>query len=212
MTKRILGSVLFLAVVSVALGQHDYFHRPSSFAGTTLLTLSAFDEVRKDMQVSPEIISREDGLLLNLQREFDDLLQRSKGNYSSLRPAIDKLNARYDFECLKLFTSEQTKMLKEQFVQFNGGKSITNPVIARDLGISDEQKDQIAEVQSSNSQKSREVYKTSPSQKEIQRLRDQLDDELKNRLEALLDESQHEKYLKLRGPNPSLRVIKIKNS
>ena len=199
--RRTFLVLITVAAATTAVAQVDYFHRPSPFAGKTLLTLSVFDEVRAELKTTPELNSREDGLLVDLQKEFDQALKDAplKGGFSAVAPEIEKMNAKYDVECLKLFSVEQAKRLKQLFLQFNGGNSLTNTVISGDLTITDEEKARFKEAQDANAKKVKDAYLHSLPPDELHKLLANLQAELKATLEAVLTPDQQTKYKAMQG-------------
>lgn len=196
---RALCVFMVLFAVAISYGQQDMFHRPSPFAGTSILTLAVFDEVRVELKTTPEIQSQEDGLLVNLQRDFQESVRLAKGDLAIQRPAIAKINDRYDEECLKLFTADQAKRLKQLFVQYNGGNAITNGVIAKDLAITDEQKAKIQQLQDDSTKAVRGLFDQGLSAAEMRDERSKLREKLKNDLEKLLSVEQLARYKAMFG-------------
>ena len=196
---RLLGIVVCFAGAAMSRAQQDMFHRPSPFAGTSILTLAVFDEVRLELKTSPEVNAKEDGLLVNLQRDVQESMRTGKGDLAAQRPAIAKINDKFDDECLKLLSDEQAKRLKQLFVQYNGGNAITNGIIARDLVITDEEKVKIQQLQDESTKKVRGLFDQGLSPAEMRDERAKLREQLKTDLEKVLSIEQLAKFKAMVG-------------
>ena len=196
---RLLGIVVCFAGAAMSRAQQDMFHRPSPFAGTSILTLALFDEVRAELKTSPELNAKEDGLLMNLQRDVQESMRTGVGDLAAQRPAIAKINDKYDEECLKLLTEDQANRLKQLFVQFNGGNAITNGVIAKELVITDEEKAKIQQLQDESTKKVRALFDQVLTPPEMREERAKLREQLKADLEKVLAVEQLAKFKAMFG-------------
>jgi hypothetical protein len=197
--KRAILLLTMLSAVCVAAAQQDFFHRPSPFAGRTLLTLSLFEEVRTELKTAPEINSQEDGLLTKVQGEMQEAFQSANGDFAAMRQTVDKVNAKYDEELIKLLSTDQVKRLKELFVQFNGGSAIAAAAIAKDLVITDEQKAKIKQAQDENQKKVMDLFQSGGGPEDNRKDLEKLQDELKATLEKLLTDDQKTKFKEMHG-------------
>lgn len=193
MLKRFIWTLTLVALAGVASAQGDFFHRPSPLAGRTLLTLSLFDEVRTELKTTPEVNGKEDDLLTKLQPEIGEAVQGGNGDFASIRPLIDKVNAKYDDEVIKLLSADQVTRLKQLFVQYNGNSSVTTPVIAKDLGITDDQKKQIDKIQADQAPKMMEAFQSGAEA--MKKLRD----EFAANVEKVLTDDQKKKLKDMAG-------------
>ena len=197
--KRILCVLMFTAVAAMAAAQQDFFHRPSPRAGRTLLTLSLFEEVRAELKTNDEFSAKTDGLLEKLQGEMQETFQKAIGDASSIWPSMEKLNAKYDEEIVKLLSVDQVARLKQLFIQFNGAAAITNPLISRDLEITDDQKAKIKTLQEQNVKRIAESFTNGDGPKDRQETMAKLQDDLNTALEHLLSEGQKAKFKTMVG-------------
>ena len=198
MLKRLLLILSAVAVAGSASAQ-DFFHRPSPIAGRTLLTISLFEEVRAELKTTTDENSKVDALLEKLQGEIQEAISGANGDFSSVQGTIEKINAKYDDECLKILTADQGTRLKQIFVQFNGAGSITNTIVAKDLAITDEQKPKIKKIQDDQRQKMMETFQQGGSPEEAQKAFKKLQDDLAASLEKVLTDDQKAKLKDLAG-------------
>ncbi len=188
-----------LSSVCLAAAQQDFFHRPSPFAGKTLLTLSLFEEVRAELKTTPEIHSQEDGLLSKIQRELQEALQGAGSDFAGMRATIEKINVNYDDEFVKLLSADQVKRLKQLYVQFNGGNALAYPLVAKALVITDEQKAKIKKTQEENQKQVMELFQSGGGPQDNRKDLEKLQTELKSNLEKLLTDDQKAKFKEMQG-------------
>lgn len=199
MIKRILCVLLLTLVAALATAQPDLFHRPGFLAGRTMLTLSLFDEVRTELKTPADFNGKSDALLEKYSSEVQDVVQNSGGDFTAIRPQIEKLNAQYDDEVVKLLTSDQVSRLKQLFIQYNGANAITNPLISKDLGITDDQKAKIKTVQEDNFKKTAEVFQGGGSPEDNRTALAKLQEDLKTALANVLTDDQKKKFEDMKG-------------
>ena len=199
MIKRILLVLSLTLAAALAMAQPDFYHRPGFLAGRTVLTLALFEEVQTELKTPADFKEKSEAQLTKMQGEIQELFQNAGGDFASIRPAIDKVNAKYDEETFKLLTADQGKRLKELFVQYNGAAAISHPVISKDLGITDEQKTKIKDAQDANSKKLIESFGGGGSPEEARKTIEKLQDDLKADLEKLLTDEQKAKLKELQG-------------
>jgi len=199
MLKRSFWILTFVAGAALASAQGDFFHRPSPFAGRTMVTLSLFEEVRTELKTTPEVNSKVDGLLEKIQADIQEAFQSGGGDFNAMRPTIEKINAKYDDQCIKLLTADQATRLKQLFIQYNGASSITQPVISKDLGITDDQKTKIKAAQDDNFKKMGELMQGGGSPEDNAKPMAKLQDDLKDSLEKILTDEQRTKFKTMQG-------------
>jgi len=199
MIKRIFLVTLLAAVAAVASAQADFFHRPSPLAGRTMLTLSLFEEVKAELKTNTEFNGKVDGLLEKLQAEMQEVFQNANGDFSSIRPAMEKINAKYDEEVAKLLSADQVSRLKQLFIQFNGEAAIPNAAISKDLEITDDQKAKIKQAQDENGKKLMEGFQNGDSPEDRQKNMVKLQDEFKATIGKLLTDDQRAKFKTMQG-------------
>jgi len=199
MIKRILLVLSLTFAAALAMAQQDFYHRPGFLAGRTVLTLALFEEVQTELKTPADFKQKSEALLGKMQGEIQELFQNAGGDFSSIRPAIEKVNAKYDDETFKLLTAEQVKRIKELFIQFNGAAAVPHPAIAKDLGITEDQKTKIKAAQDDNGRKLMESFGSGGSPEEARKTIEKLQNDLKAEIEKLLTEEQKTKFKEMQG-------------
>jgi hypothetical protein len=198
MLKRFLLAVAATMLAGAAVAQPDFFHRPSPFAGRTILTLELFDEVRTELKTTPDANKKVDGMLEGLQSEIMDAFQGANGDFGAAQEAVEKINAKYDDQCLAALTPDQDARLKQLFIQFNGASAVTQPLISKDLAITDDQKAQIKKLQADQRQKMMDAAQGGgpPDPATMQKMRD----DMNASIDKVLTDDQKSKLKDLQGP------------
>ncbi len=199
MIKRILLVLSFTLAAALAMAQPDFYHRPGFLAGRTVLTLALFDEVQTELKTPADFKEKSEALLTKMQGEIQELFQNASGDFGSIRPAIDKVNAKYDEEAFKLLTVDQVKRIKELFIQFNGAAAVPHAAISKDLGVTDDQMTKIKAAQDANTKKLIESFGNGGSPEEGRKAIEKLQDELKADIDKLLTDEQKAKFKDMQG-------------
>ncbi len=195
MLKRLPITLAFIAVAAMAAAQFDIDHRPSPFAGRSLLTLALFDEVRTELKTTAELNSKIDGVLEKMNGERQDLFQNAGGDFDSLRPAMEKLNIKWDDEVVKLFTPDQVTRLKQLFIQYNGALALQDSGTQKDLALTDNQKAQVKKASDDFYAKMREQFSSGFDPDALAKLTD----DLKTALDKVLTDDQRTKFKAMGG-------------
>lgn len=197
MFKRILLVLAISALAGVAAAQ-DFFHRPSPFAGRTMLTLALFEEVRTELKTTPDENKKVDDLVGKLGGDIQEAFSNANGDFQAMQGEIEKINAKYDDEVVKALTEDQAKRLKQLFVQYNGAGSITQTSISKDLAITDDQKAKIKKLQDDQRQKMMDAFQGG-SPEDAQKTIKKLNDDLRADLAKVLTDDQNKKLKEMEG-------------
>jgi len=204
--KRILWVALLSTLMSVASAQ-DFYRRPSPFAGRTILTLALFEEVRAELKTTPENNKAIDDMVGKLGGEIQDAFQNSGGDFGAMAAAIDKINAKYDEDGLKLLSAEQGVRLKQLFVQYNGASALGNPIIAKDLAVTDEQQGKIKALRDDQRQKMMGLFQQGASQDEMVKSLQKIQEELNAGIEKVLTDEQRKSLKDAEGAKFEFKVV-----
>jgi hypothetical protein len=206
---RLFWILTIVAFAAIASAQGDFLRRPSPFAGRTMLTLALFEEVRTELKTTSDVNSKIDGLVDKLQAELQDTFQGANGDFDAIRPAIDKINAKYDDECAKILTADQNSRLKQLFIQYNGAMAIMNPAVSTDLAITEDQKTKIKAAQDDNNKKMRDAFANGGGQDEAQQTFAKLQDDLKATLDKILTDDQRAKFKTMQGAKFEFKKVTV---
>jgi hypothetical protein len=111
----------------------------------------------------------------------------------------EAINAKYDDEVVKLLTPDQLTRLKQLFIQFNGGNAIANPIIEKDLGVTDDQKAKIKQVQADSGKKMMDLFSSGGSPEDNMKAMQKLQEDQKGDLEKVLTDDQKAKFKTMQG-------------
>jgi len=192
MLKRFL-LVLALAAVGASAYSQDFFHRPSPLAGRTLLTISLFEEVRTEIKSTDDQNKKADALLEKMSADIQEAV--GGGDPATIRPAIEKANAKYDEEVLKIYKDDQVKRLKELYLQYNGNAAIQNAAYAKDVKLTDDQKTQLKKLQDEQFQKTMEAFQNGDFQTALPKLQE----DFNKSIEKMLTDDQKKKIKDMTG-------------
>ncbi len=205
--KRFFVILAVTGLAAIAAAQFDMDHRPSPFAGRTFLTLSLFEEVRPELKTTADLNSKIDALHEKMDGERSEAFQGGGGgDFDAIRVTIEKINTKYDDEVLKLFSADQVTRLKQLFIQFNGAVAIANPLISKDLAMTDDQKAKIKAAQDDQSKKMRDLFANGPPEdgpKAFQKLQD----DFKAALDKILTDDQRTKFKAMEGAKFEFKKI-----
>jgi Spy/CpxP family protein refolding chaperone len=114
------------------------------------LALLQRDDVQTDLALTGDQKSKLQTLLQNLQDKRREIMQEARdngGDFNSVRDQLTKLQDGAEKQANEILTPAQQKRVKEIGIQVDGNRSILRAEIQKDLGITDEQKKKIADIQ-----------------------------------------------------------------
>ena len=195
MMKRIF---LIAIVMGAAMAAHaqDFYHRPSFLAGRTLLTLSLFEEVQTEIKMTPDEITKSNDLLAKMTGEVQDAFQNGGGDFTAMRPIIEKINVKYDDQLTAGLTADQNTRLKQLFIQYNGGGAIANQTVEKDLALTDDQKAKVKAAQEDNFTKMTAQFSGGAPDPDAMK---KLQDDLGTALAKILTDDQKTKFQAMQG-------------
>ncbi len=127
--------------------------------------------VQKELKLDESQISKVNVLADDLrtkQREamqgFQDLSpeeRRAKG-----AEVNQKMNAEVDKALVEIFKPEQTKRFRQIRLQVGGADAFTNPTVASEIKLNDDQKGKIKDILSSQQSKMQEIFQTAQDDRE----------------------------------------------
>ena len=172
--KRIFVAVCFAALAAVSVSQTRTqrgfrWRTPSVIAGNPTVLLDR-DDVRSDLRLSDDQRVKLDELRFHLMGEIRTLFANRTPPSDTVDPAQQQEEIdtrRKQFQALakegadkaqKVLTAAQRKRLQEIAVQLTGNSAALNPEIQKDLSLSSDQKDKIADLAQKASTATRTAY------------------------------------------------------
>ena len=138
-----------------------------------IVSLASNEAVQKDLGLSGDVVSKlntlNDDYRAARTKEYETagIDFQSFGNLSDderrkvtakMNDVNTKLNEESTPKLKELLSADQVKRLKQIRVQEQGGESLTDPDVAAELALTDDQKKKVAEVQADYSRKQRELF------------------------------------------------------
>ena len=205
--------VLTLAVATAGAQQQKGRGFGGGFGGGQqggLTNIAANEAVQKELGVSGDVTSK----LTALRDDYRAAQQKEyqtagidPQNFQNLTPeqrqkmtAIGaKLNDEFTGKIKELVSADQLKRLKQIQIQVQGSAALTNPDVATELKISDDQRKQLIELGTEFGRKQRELFTGGGSFQENAGKMRELATERDNKALALLNAEQKEKFTALKG-------------
>ena len=199
MLGRISAIICALSLACLGAAQ-DFYHRPSPFAGSFILSLATFSEVQKELKLTPDDSKKIDEQLSKVGEEVQGVFQDAGGDFGKLQVAITKINVKADGDYLKTLTPDQSKRLKQLFVQFDGAGVMVRDDFATDIGLTDDQKAKVSKLQTDQGKKIADLFQSgggdpSSMAPEMKKLQDQF----KVELTGVLTADQKKKLEEMKG-------------
>jgi hypothetical protein len=207
-----LAALAIIAVVAeVAQAQREGGRRGRGMRGfgrfiSSVQLVSEADEVRTALNVTPEqeekieVINDE---LREARREAFGGGGGGGGDFRAARAEMEKLNQEASAKLAEVLDADQQKRLLGISIQVNGAASLSDPAVAKELEITDEQKTQLEEARESNMEASREAFQDlrdqELSQEEMREKFQQIQQEGDKKLLAVLTSDQQAKLEQLKG-------------
>lgn len=105
------------------------------------------EDVQGEIKLTADQKSKLDALRQAQRDKMREAMQGGGGDQQAMVAAFQKMQAENSKETLAILTADQKKRLKELAIQRMGNSAITNPELQKELGVTDEQKAKIKDLQ-----------------------------------------------------------------
>ncbi|MDR3689018.1 MAG: hypothetical protein P4L46_06535 [Fimbriimonas sp.] len=173
--KKLVIIVAVAAIVGSAMAQggggrgQGMRGNPNSLSG--LLNRA---DVQKDLGITDEQKTKLTDIRTASRQKMQDARTAAGDDRAAMQAAMQKVGEEVGKEQMAVLTADQAKRLKEIFVQVRGSQAILNTEIQSDLGLSDDQKAKIKDLQERQTKANQEIQ---------QKVRDQSIDQAEARTE-----------------------------
>jgi hypothetical protein len=209
-------------------GGFGFFGGGGGFGGpggtTSAAMLLAIPEVRKELSITPEQEGLLDDLRADLQKEMEGMF----GNFGNFRELSDEerqkrgeefrtkmadLTKKTDEAVKMVLDEKQMPRLQQLQVQQEGPSALLRAEIADKLGLSDDQKGKLAEIQKKSTPDMRGAFRQGQSREEIEKVMTEMRERREKAradMVAVLSPDQKEKWEAMQGkkfefPRPEFR-------
>jgi len=184
-------------------------------AGNNLLTLATNEAVQKELGIGADLASKltslRDDYRAAIQKEyqtagidlrnFQDLSADERQKLMAKMAEINtKLNEEFTPQLAKLLSADQMGRLKQIQVQTQGATALTaNPEVARELNLSEAQRQKLSELQAEFARRQRDLFTGGGDPQERFAKMRELNSERDAKMLEVLTEEQKQKFTALKG-------------
>lgn len=215
-----LAVMAMLALAGTALGQppgKPGFRGPRGFGfgpmggpGSNWMMLLRVEKVQKELELVDDQKAklREIGEKADARRRevfggpqgFQQLSQEERqARFAEMGKKLAALNEETRKAIEEVLLPHQLERLKQISLQIRGTQALSDPEVAKELGITKEQQDKFAQIREEAMKKSGELF-TAGQRGEMREKIDALRKETEEKLLAVLTAEQKEKFEKMKGP------------
>jgi Spy/CpxP family protein refolding chaperone len=196
-----VGLALVVAMADTASAQRRGRGFGRLFGGIAKADLATLDGVQSELAMTDEQKTKAEEVSDQLRRERRDLFQSGFGELSEIRSEMDELNRKASDDVNQLLDENQQKRLREIAIQVNGPAELSDPAVASELQITDEQQSKLDEAREQNSESVREVFLDfgNMSRDERRAKRDELSKSASEKLLGILTDDQRAQFELMEG-------------
>jgi hypothetical protein len=169
--------------------------------GADEATVGKFNALRREFN---EAMESDAPFPQNTQNLSDDERRTKFREWGEKRAAVTK---KFEPKLKEALTAEQFKRVQEINVQAMGTRALTNPEIAKELGLSEEQTKKISDLQTEYDGKRRDLFGGGAGGDARAKVAELRDDEVKKAAEVLTKEQQ-DKFTAMKGKEFDVSVLR----
>jgi Spy/CpxP family protein refolding chaperone len=205
-------------VANLAEGQQGQKGKRGGFGfgfggGQGLVTLAGNEAVQRELGLGESEIGKLRELREQYQAAMREEISSSGVDFQNLQnlsgeerqkmrekmtAATRKVNDTYEPKLKEILTADQYKRLKEISIQAAGAGALSDPAVAKELGLTEEQTKKIAAIREEYAEKQRGLFGQGGGQDAFARIRELREEEAKKVTEVLTPQQQ-EKFTALKG-------------
>jgi len=204
--KKVIVVVAVAALVGSAMAQGGGGRRGGGMQRGNPNSLSSLinrPDVQKDLGITDDQKTKLADIRTSSRQKMTDARTAAGDDPAARAAAMQKVGEEVGKEQVAVLTPDQQKRLKEIFVQVRGTQAVLNPEIQADLGISDDQKSKIKDLQERQTKANQELGAKqrdgSLSQEEAQAERQKNTKVLADEVDKVLTDAQKAKLKDMGG-------------
>jgi hypothetical protein len=177
------------------------FGRGGGF-NVSAVDLAAAEEVQAALNLTDEQKQKVEGIQDQLRDDRRDLFEQGGGgDFRAMQEDREKLNQEAAAKLAEVLDETQQKRLMGIRIQVNGASSLFEEAVAKELGITEDQKSSLAEIQDSNREAARDAFQDFQDLSREERMAkfEELRTEGDKKLLAALTSDQQTQYEALKG-------------
>jgi Spy/CpxP family protein refolding chaperone len=205
----VAGLAILVVMAQVAEAQREGGRRGRGGRGmfgryiSSVQLVSESDEVQTALNVTPEQEEKIDVINDELRDARREVFGGGGGDFRAAQEEMEKLNQEASAKLAEVLEPDQQKRLLGISIQVNGAAALSEPAVAKELGVTDEQKTKLDEARESNMDAAREAFRDlrdqELSREEMQAKMQELRNESDKKLLAVLTSDQQAKLEQLKG-------------
>jgi hypothetical protein len=170
------------------------------------------EEVQAALNLTDEQKNKVGEINDQLREDRRDLFGQGGGDFRAMREEMEKLNQEASGKLAEVLNEGQQKRLMGIQIQVIGANSLFDAAIAKELDITAEQKEKLAEARDENMQTMRDAFQDFQdlSREERREKQQQLRAEADKRLLAALSSEQQSQYEALKGEPVEIDMSQIR--
>lgn len=134
--------------------------------------------------------------------------QERQARFAEMSKKMQAINQETQKAIEEVLLPHQVERLKQISLQIRGTQALNDPEVAKELGITEEQKQKIAQVRQEAMNQGRELF-TSGQREQIREKMEALRKETDEKVLAVLTADQKEKFEKMKGPKFDLDMREL---
>jgi Spy/CpxP family protein refolding chaperone len=179
------------------------FGRGGGFAISSVQLVAQAEEVQAALNLTDEQKTKVEEIDDQLREDRRDLFQQGGGDFRAMRDEMEKLNQEASAKLAEVLDEGQQKRLMGILIQVNGASSLLDTAVAKELGVTEDQKTKLSEVRDENMDAMREAMRDlrdqDLSREEIGAKMQELRTESDKKFLAVLTPAQQTQYEELKG-------------
>ncbi|MBS1724093.1 MAG: hypothetical protein JSS66_14200 [Armatimonadetes bacterium] len=161
------------------------------------------EDVRKDLGVTADQQSKLEAIQSDMREEMRAKMQDLQGDREAMMAEFRKMQEAMTKKINEVLTVDQQKRLKEINIQINGNRSVLQPDIAKEIGLTDDQNAKIKDLQAKQNEANQAVFEKVRNgeidREQVQEIMDKNNKSLDEEIGKVLTQAQKDKLKDMSG-------------